>query len=89
MYGSWSTTIWLGVVGGALLLIALGLFASPLIAVLLALIVAGGVVALVVIRRSRSAVRAPGGSDRDAVTPEGKPVPPTGRGSGAPASGEG
>ena len=89
MYGSLSATTWLGVIVVGLLLLALGLFASPLIAVLLALMVAAGAVALVVIRRSRSVVQAPGESDRDAVTPEGKPVPPTGRGSGAPASGEG
>jgi membrane protein implicated in regulation of membrane protease activity len=89
MHGPSSAVLWVGLIGAALLILALGLFASPLFAVVLLLLVAAGAVVMAVLRRSQSMVDAPGSHQRDATTPEGKSVPPTGRSSGAPASGEG
>jgi hypothetical protein len=86
MYGSQWLTIG-GVLLGGLLVIALFVAASPLFAVIVALVVAVPIALLVSAgRRARE-----GESDRaPAQTPEGRPTSPTGsRSKGAPASGEG
>jgi hypothetical protein len=73
------------VVLGLALFIALFVFASPLIAIVIALI-AGGVGLLVMSMLRHDSRR----SGERPVTPEGSPTSPTGsRSGGAPASGEG
>jgi hypothetical protein len=89
MYGQSSIATWLGVMIALLLIVALGLFAAPLFAILVALLFAGGAVAMLAMRRARARVDEPGSSRRSAVTREGQTTAPTGRASGEPASGEG
>jgi hypothetical protein len=88
MYGESSLATWLGVIAGVLLVLALGLFAAPLFAVVFVLLVAGGAVAVLALRRARGVPDEPGTRRGPGLTEEGRRTPPTGKPSGAPASGE-
>ena len=88
MYGEWSLATWLGVMFVALLVIALGLFAAPLLAVLVAIVFAVAGVAMLFLRRARGVPDEPGTRRGPGVTEEGRRTPPTGKPSGAPVSGE-
>ena len=87
MWGQWSVGTFLGVIGAALLVIALFVLASPLIAV----VIAGGIGVFMLLAMSAQRRRSEAEDENwePPLTPEGKPTGPTGRSSGAPASGEG
>ncbi len=87
MYGQSSLSTYVGVALAALMVIALFFLASPLIAIVIAAIVGFFMLFGMSAMRRRSEAE-----DQDwepPLTPEGKPTSPTGRSSGAPASGEG
>ena len=86
--GSASVGIYAGLIFVVLLVLALALFAAPLFALLIAAMLIALAAVLLLVRRAGGKVPEPGTRQSDAVTPEGKATPPTGRGSGAPASGE-
>jgi hypothetical protein len=89
MYGAFSGMSFGLIALGALALIAFGIFASPLIAVIIALVAAVGLfIGMSVLRQSSEAADAqPGGADDTHSSPELRRR--AGRAGGAPASGEG
>jgi hypothetical protein len=87
VYGQSSLATYLGIAFAVLLVIALFAFASPLIAVLLAGAI--GAFMLIAMSAQRRRSEAEDANWEPPLTPEGKPTGPTGRSSGAPASGEG
>jgi hypothetical protein len=89
MYGTWSISSFGLVAAGVAILVALAFLASPLIAVIVALVAIPVFAAAMVFLRRRQAEADPAAPEGP-VTPEGKPTSPTGsRSRGAPASGEG
>jgi hypothetical protein len=88
MYGESSVVTWLGVIVGVLLVLALGLFAAPLFAVVFVLLVGAAAVAVIALRRARGVPAEPGTRRGPGLTEEGRRTPPTGKPSGAPVSGE-
>jgi hypothetical protein len=89
MWGSWSFASFVGLALGVALLIALSFLASPLIAIVLALVIGVPAVLLLVIRGRAESPGSQARSGSRPVTPEGRTQTPTGRASGEPASGEG
>jgi hypothetical protein len=88
VYGRFSLTSFAGVALVVALLVALSFFASPLIAVIIA--IPAALVGMVLMAGQRSASEREDRRRGPALTPEGRPTSPTGsRSRGAPASGEG
>jgi fatty acid desaturase len=89
MYGTWSATTFGLVIGAVAIVIALALFAAPLIAVIVVAVLIPVFVIGMLASRRKEEEQDPARPE-SAVTPEGKPTSPTGsRSGGAPASGEG
>jgi membrane protein implicated in regulation of membrane protease activity len=91
MWGSFSLGSFVGVALLVALFVALLFFASPLLAILIAVVVLVAAIPVMSAMRRRSrAAEDEHLRTRDADTPEGKPTSPTGAEStGAPVSGEG
>jgi hypothetical protein len=87
MWGSWGLTTFIGVGLLVMAVIALMVLASPLIAIVIALVIG---LPLLFLAGARRRAEETGAANERPVTPEGKPTSPTGsRSRGEPASGGG